>query len=244
MKKLLTLLLSASLMICCLGACSSEKSGESDNKKSEPTQEIIDKKPEPKQEIPEKIVNEDGVEFTPDIKNEGEIEKDSYDLSSDKIILNGKTYSFPVRISELQENGWDFTSELSEDEVKPGYTISLFSVSMEDEDGNILTLSELKNDSDDTISINDALLTRFSIPSNYGKNNVEFVLPGGISKKSTAYDVLSVYGLPNEDNENFDRAYNLKTQLSYEKQKKSEMRYSFSFEEDGKVSYVTISKNL
>lgn len=83
-----------------------------------------------------------------------------------------------------------------------------------------------------------ASITRVSLHVEW-EDITDFVLPGGIIADSTAADVLSVFGNPNEA-EGFESGYNLDDQLSYENNDKSGLSYHFTFNEDGTLYSCSI----
>ncbi len=182
------------------------------------------------------IVNADGKVFGASIETKGNI-KDGVSVNSDEVTICGKTYSFPVKISDLLSDGWYLPKNVEFDnEFEAKKITNLVSFYLYYEDGSEIALSQLYNDTDKVQKIEDCILTGFDI---YTYKDVNFVFPGGITDKSTAADVLTVYGDPNKTTA-FESGYNLEKQLTYVGHKDTGFRLSYTFNEDGSLYFASI----
>ncbi len=220
-----TFLLSASFTGC--------TGGLNDIAEKEPADGVLQKFANEKASVSEEIVGEDGERFEADLSVYGRVASEAADLDSSTIVLRGKAYDFPMRVSELMDNGWHFSENGSFDNAfKPKVTTSLITFYMYN-GGTEIMLNKVYNDSDDVAKIEDCLLLGLSIGIDYDEGaepDCEFILPGGIIGYSTAADVLSVMGDPNKTKA-FDYGYNSDYQLSYREHKISGLSYNFSFQD-------------
>lgn len=228
MKKKFSLLLALIVVViaCILVSCSNADKHNSDLEEEVKKQDIIDQKTEIS--VNDRIVNDDGIELAVDLTKKGSISASAEDISSNKIILFGKSYEFPLRVSVLLNDGWSFSENINfKNEFKAKTKTSLTSFHLANPEGNEITLRYVYNDAESDSSIEDCLLTGIQISIYQAVDENSWVLPGGINAKSTALGIISVYGNPNK-NSNFDSGYNLASQLTYNEQNKSGISYSFS----------------
>lgn len=240
MKKCLIFIFIFIMMVATLAACDKKGStANTDNKES--TNQTEQSSKENKEAAVGKITNEDGEEFTVDTTATGEIKNDAEPISSNKISLGDKTYAFPMKMSELMADGWSLSEGYEyENEFEPNTTTNLISYNLKSSDGTEIMLDQVRNDSTTVKGIEDCVLTGFHIDEYYFSENFDFVLPGGITKDSTAADVLSVFGDPNKTSDFKGYSYNLDDQLTYDQHSVSNICYSFTFYEDGTLSGIYI----
>ena len=188
-----------------------------------------------------KIVNDDGEEFIIDTTKKGEIKKDAESLNSDVVVLLGKEYTFPIKMSELFDNGWRLNNGYEyQTEFDANTTTDLLSYYLvDDESGKEITLGKITNNSSEKKDIKDCWLTDFEVDQNsIDVAEDDFIIPGGITFKSLAADVLSVYGNPNNTDEFTGYSYSQSKSLIYSKQKSSGISYTFSFYDDDNTLYT------
>ena len=247
---LIALVLVLSLLLsACGGSADANKGGAGGNAGTDAATEDAAKAPEEGKDdkddknddasASQAIVNDEGEEFLTLAKEGGKVVKDAAPLGSNTVVLDGKSYEFPLRVSALLEDGWAFSSGFEfENEFDANATTNLISFYLV-KDGNEIELDSVYNDSDEVSEIEDCLLTGFRIDYFDIDEGSEFVFPGGITIESTSLDVLNIFGNPN-NNSNFERGYNLDHQLTYENHKESNLRrYSFTFrDESDDVEYL------
>lgn len=185
-----------------------------------------------------KIVNDEGEEFIVDLSNVGKIKENAESISSTKIELAGKAYSFPIKMSELLDNGWNLSD--AQTEIEANSEINLVSFYLTHESGMKIVLVEMVNDSAAKKNIKECTLTHFWIDPSYLESENDFVLPGGIVLMSTAANVLDVFGDPNTSTVFTDYSYSGDDYLSYNNHSDSNICYGFSFNEDGTISKISV----
>lgn len=159
--------------------------------------------------------------------------------NSTKITLGDKEYEFPVVVSELVDNGWYFDENVREnlEPVDASTKKELYDMNLyHDEYGVRLMLLEAKNDTTEEQELRDCYLTKIGINRSMMEDpeKVNIVLPGGITFKSTAADVLRVYGT-SEEHPNFTAAKLNGSTADYICEQYS---ISFTFYEDGTIEYI------
>ena len=236
MKKLLAILM-AIMLVAGFAGCSDDKT-----ETKAPAEKPAEVKEEKKFEVKE-VVSKDGKEFTPDITTEGKLETKT--LSDETIELCGKTYTMPVKVSDLMNDGWALGAIEFKNEFKPKMKTTLASFSMKNAEGAYISLGAIYNDTDEVQKLEDCLLIDFNMSYlNSEATKVDFVFPGGVTKGTTAHDVLSVYGDPNDSELFTGHSYNLEKQLTYTEHKDTGLSFSYSFEEDGVLSYAKVSAKI
>lgn len=160
-------------------------------------------------------------------------------IDSKRITLGDKEYEFPVVVSELVDDGWYFDENVREnlEPVDASVTKELYDMNLyHDEYGMRLMLLEARNDKAEEQELRDCYLTKIGINRSMMEDpeKVNIVLPGGITFKSTAADVLSIYGT-SEDHPNFYMAELNGSSADYIGEAFS---VSFTFFEDGTIEYI------
>lgn len=120
-------------------------------------------------------------------------------LENKRIILGNKEYDFPLVVSELIDDGWYFDENARERLEPIGANVSteLYDMNLyHDEYGMRLMLLSIRNDSDTEQELRDCRLTKIGINRSMIEDleKVNIVLPGGVTFKSTAADVVDIYG--------------------------------------------------
>lgn len=189
----------------------------------------------------DKIVNDDGEEFTAAVSTPGKLKEGAESLNSNKFELAGTTYTFPIKMSELFDNGWDLSKGYEyQTEFEANTKTNLVSYYLIHESGLKIHLDQMTNDSAEKKDIKECVLTGFSIQTYDLKTESDYALPGGIVPMSNAANVIEVLGNPNTTTEFTGYSYNLEEQLTYAKHASSNISYSFSFNEDGTIYAVRI----
>ena len=160
-------------------------------------------------------------------------------VNGTKITLGDKEYEFPVVVSELVDNGWYFDENVREnlEPVDASIKKELYDMNLyHDEYGVRLMLLEAKNEMSEQQELRDCYLTKIGINCSMFEDSekVNIVLPGGITFKSTAADVLRIYGT-SEEHPNFTAAKLNGSSADYICDKYS---VSFTFFEDGTIEYI------
>ncbi len=188
-----------------------------------------------------KIVNDDGEEFIVDISNYGKVKEDAAAISDNKFELAGTTYTFPIKMSELFDNGWKLSDGYEyQTEFDANTQTNLISYYLVHESGLKIILEQMTNDSAEKKDIKECTLTRFCLDTYYLETDSDFVLPGGIVPASTAANILEVFGNPNTSTDFTGYSFNLDDQLTYSKHPTSNISYSFAFNDDGTLYSVHI----
>ena len=187
------------------------------------------------------IVGDNGEKFTADLSNVGTVKEGAEAISSTKFELAGTSYTFPINMSEMFNNGWALSKGYEyETEFEANNSTNLVSYYLVHESGMQISLNQITNDSSESKDIKECSLTGFSIKKYDLAGDSDFVIPGGIVPKSTAANVISVFGNPNDAGEFSQDSYNLDEQLTYVQHNSSNISYSFSFSEDGSLYGVNI----
>lgn len=172
-------------------------------------------------------------------------------LKSTKVTLYGKTYEFPVKGSELLDNGWSVPSNISyTKEFQPQKLTIVGGLKLKHIDGGAIGLSSVCNTDTSPKELNDCFILGFEI-NNYENNMKSFlgdnavVFPCGITARSSYDDVVSAFGEPDDKNEQFKFASvqngSQQKTLSYQYQVSSGATFEFSFNnEDNSICGMKI----
>lgn len=172
-----------------------------------------------------------------DVESTGVVSETPMDQK--KIIIAGKEYDFPFLASDLIDDGWYFDEYVREnlapveaDTIKNLSDINLY----HDEYGFRIMLLLADNSGGEEKEIRDCLIAKIGINSSMSDNpeNIDIVLPGGITWQSTAADVVSVYGAA-ENNPNFLQVKFDGCSADYFGELFS---VNFTFFEDGSIEYL------
>lgn len=228
-KKIAALLLAAVLMLTMLAGCDLNWGDDvpSSTEASDMTEETI-----PGYE------GENGKPLKVDFMTHGAVSEDAPALDSKKIVIAGVSYEFPCAVSRFMENGWHFYSdEIAEQTVSADTETNVMGFTLyTEEDGITLEIGRLRNDASNKTAVKDCLVTKLtvSVVSDTGER-LEFILPGGITERSTAADVIEVYG-PAVDNTSFGYVQTGTSLLYYAENEASDMSYAFHFSDDGAIT--------
>lgn len=187
-----------------------------------------------------KIVSERGEEFTVDVSVKGDVKKGAPSISSNEIELAGTTYTFPIKMSELLENGWEFQGD-DETELEANSKAYLSFLYLVHESGMKINLKAAVNDSSEKKNIKECTLTEVCLYTDSLATRSDYVLPGGIVPTSTAANVIKVFGNPNTTTAFSSYSCNTDNELKYEYHESSGIAYHFEFNEDGTIHSVYIA---
>lgn len=120
-------------------------------------------------------------------------EKMGDDISCGEFVINGKLYSFPMKLSEFTNDGWKVSKDFMQSELEADSFSDTFEI-YKGSSKKYLTIS-LYNDTDASADINDCL-----IYSLYIKNsNFNVTYPGGLTEASSSDDIIKTYGDGSKD---------------------------------------------
>lgn len=244
MKKILALLLAITMMGLFSG-CANKTEVTDDNVtlQSAEKNDVLENEDVPEKNVESTgIVNDDGEVFTADLTTKGEIIENAEPISSNNIIIQGVTYTFPIEMSKLINNGWRLRDGFEYDnEFEPNSETNTISYYMVHDSGAEISIDRVKNESDEVKGLEDCKVTRLGIYS-YDVVDTKFlVVPGGICIGSKAADVVSVFGDPNKTTDFVGYSYSLDDQLTYVEHKTSKMVYIFTFNEDGSMYSMDVA---
>lgn len=183
-----------------------------------------------------KIVSESDEKFTVDVSVVGDVKTGAPSISSNEIELAGTTYTFPVKMSEMFNNGWKLKDEYDR-EFEANSTTSIWYYLVH-KSGTKIVLVEIVNDSSEKKDIKDCTLTEVVLYTYALATRSDYVLPGGIVPTSTAANVLNVYGDPNTTTTFSQYSYSTDDQLVYRRHPSSGITYNYTFNEDGTINLV------
>lgn len=189
------------------------------------------------------IVGENGKKLMVDYETPGTIAEDAPDIASTTLVIHGVSLEMPFQTSALVDSGWTFYSEdVGQQMVAANTEASMMGFSMYLNETAYVDLGSVINNDASQKPVLECSVTRLTINllDSMEDDGFDFVLPGGITKDSTAADVLAAYGDVLE-NENFEYVQVGNTMLYYADQKESGLNFYFGFHEDGTLDCVTVS---
>jgi len=191
----------------------------------------------------EQIINKKGVAFEVNTDISGEIKSSVNPLNSNKIILNGVEFGLPCPTADLFNKGFSLRDNLSfQNSFKANMKTNLsgFFDLIYDEKYTCASIKAIYNGADSEKTLEECELYQISIDcGNMDENSFcDFVLPGGITKNSTAADVLNVYGNP-YDNAYFESGSTGRNVLAYWNNNSS-VSYEFKFNDGGTIDSISI----
>ena len=193
------------------------------------------------------VINEDGVLCDIDIFTGGEIAENAVPISGKTIVLAGQSYEFPIKVSDLTNNGWKLENPL-------GYIGNSFTGyvylgllfwnecdTLVHESGAKIHLHTVYSETT-VFNLTECTISRFQIctDSNTRKLEADFVLPGGITQHSKAADVIQVYGNPNSSKK-FMLSKSSEDSFNYSRQDHSQFSYIIQFHKDGTIKQIDVS---
>lgn len=170
--------------------------------------------------------------FSVDQTAAGEISRAFFPLDNAKIRLEDQACYFPLVTYVLYENDWTSDTE-------DGYIMQALvemdgnEVILTSPSGLSLTVKDVCKDADTAGYETEILITDIVLPGAGVAPEADWVLPGGITPRSTAADVLSVYGMPRENRLFGKKSHNTENELYYTEHEKTGLSYVFRFQPDG-----------
>ncbi len=251
-KRRLALLLAVAMLLCVLSGCGGKETAGKDSPGENKVQNSVDKNHQQEQadnqdkpQKPEKgeLVNEDGIKFTVNLENKGGVVP-GVPVSSNEIVLAGKSYSFPIDLSKAFDNGWhlqDSAKEIWDWEFKEESEYDLSGVSLFYDDFSDFDVVRAYNPTQEVKDIYGCQMLEMRMLhfNNYVYSDFDFVLPGGITQNSTAADVLAAFGNPNTTTD-FESGKSFDDSLRYINHKQTGMSFSFDFKPDGTLRKLTV----
>lgn len=233
MKKLTVILISLMLIGTVFASCGGNENTDVNEDTNEPVASTEETKASAEENaVSDKIINDEGEEFIVDTTVKGTIKEGASSIDNSNVVLCGKEYNFPIKISELIADGWYFPeNQVIENDVDPESYARTNGIYLFDGNGSEITIGEVYNELTEAAAIEECYISDLSLNIAW-EDITDFVLPGGIVAGSTAADVLSVFGNPNNA-DGFEWGYNLDDQLSYENNKTSGLTFHFTFNDDG-----------
>lgn len=153
--------------------------------------------------------------------------------------IDGETYKFPLKYSDMEKNGWSYKNGGGEKSLKPNQYL----IGLRMENGDLSMSVQPINLTDSNITANEANIGKLTLDSNYIKPDSHTVNYAGIVLgKSTMDDVLEAFGEPSSKYENEKHptvTYKMKTNVT--------VKFSFDNTKGGIVDEIDIqnfSKNL
>lgn len=246
-----TLLMVLVLCGCILAGCGLEISagGNQDNQsgktgsgyeKLEDTVDLNDFTETTLDTVIEAVADGEGDTLQVDLSAHGTVITGGTVVGSSKLILNGVVYEMPFVMSQLQVSGW--SGEISDQTVFAGMEDLTFAVwSLETGEEDELLVYKVRNEAGEAQPVSACSVTKLEVKDIQALSETcSFVLPGGITKSSTAADVAAVYGGA-VDNGEFKSVDVYEKCLEYRDQNNSRLTYEFWFHSDGTLDSVTIS---
>ncbi len=199
---------------------------------------------------------ENGAVLKINLSVKGEIKENAPDMHANQFLLNGVAVEMPIAISSFYDLGWSIPEshyvQIKDELLEPERTTSLISYYLTDTVGNKIELIRVVNEADTEATIDACAVSEFIMHTSYYQEEWfdGLILPGGISLKSTAADIIAVFGEP-ENNPYFNKVSVSESGISYKDHKDNGLSYHFSFydsedgsgELDGKIYALRIEKD-
>lgn len=162
------------------------------------------------------------------------------DAGGKTVKINGVSYSFPMRGSELYKNGIGFPEAYSdkffEEMIEPKKRTGFWTnADLVDGNNNTMEFGYVYNDSDKKKSINDCYIMDLEVSADSITDKDFIVFPGNITFNSTYDDVISAYGGPGDNNTKFESASEStgeKTKTLFYQNNKSGESFEFDFDKE------------
>lgn len=190
----------------------------------------------------EGLEGENGKKLTVDFKTHGTVAEGAGDITGTTLEIGGLTLEIPVSIAALVENGWTFYSEeTGAKPVSPETEAEVMGFSLYRDEQAWIELSRVQNPLTEAAPISQCYATKITINTiDLTQEGVAFTLPGGITRNSTAADVLEIYG-PVTENDFFESVTVNAHMIYYSQQETSGLCYFFNFNDDGTLQCVSIT---
>ena len=163
---------------------------------------------------------------------------ESGDIFCFEFSIDGETYKFPLKYSDMEKKGWSYKNGGSEKTLKPNQYL----IGLRMENGDLSMSVQPINLTDSNITANEANIGKLTLESSYIKPDSHTVNYAGIVLgKSTMDDVLTAFGEPSSKYESEKHptiTYKMKTNVT--------VKFSFDNTKGGIVDEIDIqnfSKN-
>lgn len=265
MKKMFSFLMCLAL-VTSLAACGENEQPDSDKNSSVQTtgqkkiEEATNTANETEETEPteEKIISDPatGTVLKVDLSVKGEIKENAPDMHANQFLLNGVTVEMPIAMSSFYDLGWSIPEshyvQIKDELLEPERTTALISYFLTDPEGNKIDLIRVVNEADTEATIDACAVSEFQMTTSYYQEEWfdDLILPGGICLRSTAADIIAVFGEP-ENNPYFNKVSVSEAGISYKDHKDNGLSYYFSFydnedwngELEGKIYALRIEKD-
>lgn len=124
-------------------------------------------------------------------------------LDCGQFVVNGDVYSFPADIADWTEHGWHISNNYDNKntfKLERDNTSNEFEL-FNDEAGSQYVTMEAVNLGTEPDLIENCAVNYLKIKMFDSKDNVQIVLPGGITCKSTKDDIVAAYGEPDAEDD-------------------------------------------
>ena len=125
-------------------------------------------------------------------------------LDCGQFVVNGDVYSFPADIADWTEHGWHISNNYENKDtykLERDYTSNEFELFNDEASSQYVTMEAINNGSEPEL-IEDCAINYLKIKMFDSKDNVQIVLPGGITCKSSKGDIIAAYGEPETEDDN------------------------------------------
>ena len=165
------------------------------------------------------------------------------DKNSVEVMIGESNYYFPFVVSRFEQEEWEYLNH-------QGAVIdNIYEETNVDKSVDIVFR---KNETSFVVKqfgmleepsgyAGESIITDIILLAGKDQNVSSWVLPGGITAKSTAADVLSVFGDPNNTKTFSAESGNTENSLIYISEEKTGLSYSFNFNQDGTIVDVELS---
>lgn len=186
----------------------------------------------PSETVTNKIADpKDGTVLEVDLTVRGETKSNAPAMNSKDFIFEGTTLQLPFAGSVLAQEGWRFSENTTAKDavVDPNSVADLVSFYLCDTDGNEILLYQAVNDSSTAKPVLECQISSFEVDtSSLNETFGDLILPGGVCLRSTAADVIAVFGGA-ENNSNFARVEVFEHGIRYVENNASGLCYTFHF---------------
>lgn len=118
-------------------------------------------------------------------------EKMEKDITSGEIVIDGDVFTFPMDLQDILDKGWHVSNNYSDaDEFKlePGQICEEFQLYPDDDRENAIIVSVI-NMTRESVTVHDCMVIYLEVDS----TEFDYVLPGGITKRSTFEEIEAAY---------------------------------------------------
>lgn len=127
------------------------------------------------------------------------------DITCGEFVLNGKVYSFPMKLSEFTKDGWNVSKNFNKSNLDAGSFSDTFEI-YKSNSKKYLTVS-LYNNTESSADIDDCLIYSLYIRN----HDFNVTYPGGLTETSSTDDIINAYG----EGSNDDKDKNMKRTYSF-----------------------------